>query len=255
MDLGIGCADGDRQQLTNRVTTVDTPSSLSRACWDSDSIARFSLDGYRLVPGVLDPAICDDLIHALTRPPTTRARGGLRDLFAVPLVITVARSPAVRALVEPLLGGGAAAVRATLFDKVHGANWRVPWHRDRLIAVRQRCEVPGFSAWSMKNGVDHVEPPRPLLDAMIAVRLHLDPVDHANAPLRVLPGSHRLTDTDAIHESAAQTIVCARGAALIMRPLLYHASAPALTPDHRRVLHLEYAAGDLPGGLEWHDRW
>lgn len=40
-----------------------------------------------------------------------------------------------------------------------------------------------------------------------------------------------------------------------MRPLLLHASSPALAPAHRRVLHLEYAAAPLPPGLEWHERW
>ena len=38
----------------------------------------------------------------------------------------------------------------------------------------------------------------------------------------------------------------------IMRPLLLHASASGTGPGRRRVIHLEYAAEDLPGGLEWY---
>jgi hypothetical protein len=38
-----------------------------------------------------------------------------------------------------------------------------------------------------------------------------------------------------------------------MRPLLLHASSPAASPRHRRVVHLEYAAADLAGGLAWHE--
>jgi len=38
-----------------------------------------------------------------------------------------------------------------------------------------------------------------------------------------------------------------------MRPLLLHASSPAVSLSRRRVLHIEYAAEELPGGLEW--RW
>ncbi len=38
-----------------------------------------------------------------------------------------------------------------------------------------------------------------------------------------------------------------------MRPLLLHASASGTNPGHRRVIHLEYAAVSLPGGLEWYD--
>ena len=41
---------------------------------------------------------------------------------------------------------------------------------------------------------------------------------------------------------------------MLMRPLLLHASSSSSKPEPRRVIHLEYAADDLPGGLEWHDR-
>jgi hypothetical protein len=39
-----------------------------------------------------------------------------------------------------------------------------------------------------------------------------------------------------------------------MRPLLLHASSAASAPGHRRVIHIEYAAGNLPGGLAWAER-
>lgn len=29
---------------------------------------------------------------------------------------------------------------------------------------------------------------------------------------------------------------------------------PAAAPGHRRVIHIEYAADDLPGELDWHKR-
>lgn len=45
-----------------------------------------------------------------------------------------------------------------------------------------------------------------------------------------------------------------RGAILAFRPLILHASAPAATPAHRRVIHIEYAVHDLPTPLEWYDR-
>jgi hypothetical protein len=34
---------------------------------------------------------------------------------------------------------------------------------------------------------------------------------------------------------------------------LLHASSAAEAPARRRVLHVEYAAPDLPGGLAWWD--
>jgi len=37
-----------------------------------------------------------------------------------------------------------------------------------------------------------------------------------------------------------------------MRPLLLHASSAARSPQHRRVVHLEFAPRDLlPAGLDW----
>ena len=39
-----------------------------------------------------------------------------------------------------------------------------------------------------------------------------------------------------------------------MCPALLHASARAAAPSHRRVIHIEYAAADPPGGLRWADR-
>ena len=37
----------------------------------------------------------------------------------------------------------------------------------------------------------------------------------------------------------------------MIRPLLLHASSAAESPRRRRVVHLEYAADPLPGGLDW----
>ena len=42
------------------------------------------------------------------------------------------------------------------------------------------------------------------------------------------------------------------GDALLMRPLLLHASSRSMSDRHRRVLHIEYAGFALPGDLTWH---
>jgi hypothetical protein len=36
-----------------------------------------------------------------------------------------------------------------------------------------------------------------------------------------------------------------------MKALTVHASDPAATPGHRRVLHLDFSTVDLPAPLEW----
>ncbi|MBV9852530.1 MAG: phytanoyl-CoA dioxygenase family protein [Armatimonadetes bacterium] len=222
--------------------------------------------GFAVVPGVLDAETADRLIAALDAVPEgdgVRRRGGvyaIRNLLRdVPAIGALARSAAVRALVAPHLGPDAFPVRGILFDKTPDANWNVVWHQDLSIAVRERREVPGFGPWSRKAGVPHVQPPAALLERMLTVRLHLDDCGEDNGPLRVLPGSHRhgRLDAEAIQEWRARVpeVTCPvpRGGALLMRPLLLHASSDAQTPRHRRVIHLEFAAEGLPGGLEWYN--
>jgi ectoine hydroxylase-related dioxygenase (phytanoyl-CoA dioxygenase family) len=127
------------------------------------------------------------------------------------------------------------------------------------IAVTAQIETPGFTGWSMKDGALHVHPPEEILASMITLRLHLDDCDASNGALKVIPGSHRFgkIPTGEITRLAAanEQFICEgpKGGALLLRPLLLHASSPAESPRHRRVLHIEYATQKLPNGLEWFD--
>ena len=93
---------------------------------------------------------------------------------------------------------------------------------------------------------------------MLTVRLHLDAADALNGALRVLPGTHRLGRLSAARiqelRGAEPEFLCAAAAgdALLMRPLLLHASSRSTTVGHRRVLHIEYAGFTLPPELQWH---
>jgi hypothetical protein len=146
---------------------------------------------------------------------------------------------------------------AILFDKNPATNWSLRWHQDRVIAVKQRIEVEGFGPWTIKSGLPHVAPPFEILAGMLTLRIHLDPVPATNAPLIVAPGSHR---QGRIPESEISSIVqqcgtmaCFADAGdtwLYATPIL-HASEAALEPAHRRVSQVDYAVGDLPGGLAW----
>jgi hypothetical protein len=133
-----------------------------------DWLGQLEKDGYAIVPGAIGRAEVERLLAALD------AAGGsegarrresvyaIRNLLdAVPEVRALAESPAVRALVEPVLGASAFPVRGILFDKTPDANWKVAWHQDLAIAVRERRDTPGFGPWSEKAGVTHVQPPPP----------------------------------------------------------------------------------------------
>ena len=221
-------------------------------------------DGFEILPGVLDQPVVTALCEAVARPESSesvRARSGvyaIRNLLAeAPAVRELARSERLLDFVRPTLGQHARAVKATLFDKRPGANWLVPWHQDLTITVQSRRDVPGFGPWTLKAGVVNVQPPASVLEQVLALRIHLDDCDCDNGALRVLPGSHREGRLTAARIEAwrrgCTEVPCPvpRGGALLMRPLLLHASSPASSPGHRRVIHIEYAAADLPGGLEW----
>lgn len=182
---------------------------------------------------------------------------GRRGLLASPSVALLARSPKVLELVRPHLPAEPLPVRALYFDKSPESNWLVPWHQDLTLAVRERKDCPGFGPWSAKEGIPHVQPPAGCLERMLTVRFHLDAASEENGALRVLPGTHREGRLSAERIQALRAEIpehlcsAAKGDALLMRPLLLHASGRARGSAHRRVLHLEYAGFDLPGGLEW----
>lgn len=105
-----------------------------------------------------------------------------------------------------------------------------------------------------------MHPPPAVLDGMVALRVHLDDCGESSGPLRVPPGSHGAGRLDAAaiarRRRDVAEVVCAvpRGGVLAFRPLLPHASSAATRPHHRRVVHLEFAVAELPGGLAWYER-
>ncbi|MFT5905719.1 MAG: ectoine hydroxylase-related dioxygenase (phytanoyl-CoA dioxygenase family) [Cryomorphaceae bacterium] len=165
----------------------------------------------------------------------------------------LAHSESVMSLLPPDM----IAVRSILFDKNEKENWSVAWHQDLTIAVASRVEVVGYSPWSMKDNLPHVQPPSELLDNMVTIRLHLDETPSENGALRVIPKSHLLgkipTNEVAKHLQNQEVICeCLAGDVLLMKPLILHSSRRSEFPLQRRVVHIEYArAGDLPTSLQW----
>jgi len=83
---------------------------------------------------------------------------------------------------------------------------------------------------------------------MLAVRLHLDDCDAENGPLRVRnqqpPVGHfpQRRNLRVVAEHAEALCLARVGEAVLMRPLLLHASSTATNPRRRRVLHIVYHA-------------
>lgn len=222
-------------------------------------LQRFNDLGFAITEPLLDSKQIENLISLIEAETQPSKRGGVRDVMSrVPSLADVAGLPSIRAIVERVLGTEAFVVRSTLFDKIPSANWKVPWHQDVTIAVHGRIETAGYGPWSTKESVTHVQPPAEVLNRMVTVRIHLDPCPRENGALRVMPRTHHLGRIDQNramnHVDETKSVCCeaASGAALVMRPLLIHASSPSELPSHRRVLHFDFAIGKLDGNLEWH---
>jgi ectoine hydroxylase-related dioxygenase (phytanoyl-CoA dioxygenase family) len=212
-------------------------------------------DGFKVIPDVLPAAEVEALRASLS---ALGVAPGHRNLMQrAPAVAAVASSEKLLNLLKDASGSEAFPVRSIFFDKTPEANWLVPWHQDLSIATKEQIDLPGYGPWSKKDGVPHVQPPIEILESMVTIRLHLDDCNKSNGALRVIPGTHRQGRLSAsqiqdIRSRQAEVFCSARaGDALLMRPLLLHSSSEAVTPSHRRVIHLEYACCQLPEGLGW----
>jgi hypothetical protein len=215
----------------------------------------FNSDGAQRFRCAITPAELQGIESAILDLPPDQA--GIRIHGNTGLRPYLEAAGPVGKIAASVLGPACRPVRAILFDKTQATNWALGWHQDRTIVVTERVEVDGFGPWTVKNGLVHVEPPFQLLAGMVTLRVHLDPVPANNAPLLIAPGSHRLgriPEKEVSHVmQRCGTVVCladTRDTWLYSTPIL-HASEAATTPAHRRVLQVDYAVGNLPGGLAW----
>ncbi|HVU26337.1 MAG TPA: phytanoyl-CoA dioxygenase family protein [Verrucomicrobiae bacterium] len=228
--------------------------------------SEFTENGFQIFPAVISDQQCDLLALELsaqfeTYQNSAKSRiGGVRNLLQNRKIAEIASSLKLTSILDRVTDKRLFPVRAIFFDKTAESNWRVPWHQDFAIAVAEKIETLSFTGWSIKDEVLHVHPPRKILENMVTVRMHLDDCNSDNGALKVIPGSHlngKLSSTQ-IGEltSKEKSVVCeiSKGGALLMRPLILHSSSPAKNPSHRRVLHIEFAADELPNGLKWFER-
>jgi hypothetical protein len=210
-------------------------------------------DGLALLSGLLNP----DELRAVERLlPNSDASAGIRIFGNGTLSEWLTDGP-IAPVICSSLGPAARPVRAILFDKTVEANWALGWHQDRTIAVRKRIDVAGFGRWTTKSGVPHAEPPFSIIEKMLTARIHLDPVNGDNAPLLVVPGSHRFgriseAEIDGVVEGCgAATCLANRGDVWLYRTAILHASASSRSKSRRRVLQVDFSSDELPDGLEW----
>lgn len=184
-------------------------------------------------------------------------RPGARIDMASPVAKLLVRDNPLTELLQRL-GLHPAPVRLVAFNKTAEANWSVPWHQDRVIAVAKRNPVDGYSNWVSKDGFWHCEPPLTLLQRMVFVRIHLDSSLATNGPLQLALGSHRHGKIRAEEASTVaekypvETCEAAVGDVLVVHALTLHRSSSASDAASRRTLRVDYAPrAALNDKLEW----
>jgi ectoine hydroxylase-related dioxygenase (phytanoyl-CoA dioxygenase family) len=216
---------------------------------------RFEKEGFALIPAVLGEPDLQRLLEAVSRIDNTGA--GTRSLLDHSWCAALARTLHRHAAIAQLVPAGAVAVQCTYFEKSREQNWLVPVHQDLSIPVREKILHDDLTGWSEKEGTVFVQLPVGILEKIIIVRLHLDDCREEDGPLRVVTGSHRggrigPQDASAIRDASGETICrVPAGGALMMKPLLLHASSKASGQGKRRVLHFVFGPQSLPYGLKW----
>lgn len=187
----------------------------------------------------------------------TQAGAGTRNLLTAAWCAALAAQLGTQPRIAQLVPATHVAVQCTYFEKSRHKNWLVSLHQDLSIPVAERVEHPGLSGWSEKEGALYVQPPLSVLQDLVAVRLHIDPCGPEDGALRVVPGTHRMGVVSAKAGPALRdvhgevTCLAAPGDAVVMRPLVLHASSKSTGQSQRRVLHFLFGPPVLPHGLRW----
>jgi len=112
----------------------------------AQSSERLDVDGFVIVPRILDEAQCDalaELLHAFEAKSASK-RALLSEAWCADTADRLRRHPVVNAN----LSEDAIAVQCTRFDRSPARNWRVSLHQDLSIPVSRRVDSPECSGWS-----------------------------------------------------------------------------------------------------------
>jgi ectoine hydroxylase-related dioxygenase (phytanoyl-CoA dioxygenase family) len=212
--------------------------------------------GFVIVDSVFAPWEMQQLLAELSTSTLPRSRAGIRHAMRNPAVTSFANDSRLIEIASAILGSTAFPYRVTLFDKSPEANWLITWHQDTALPLKNKVKNAAWGPWSVKDRVLYAHAPASALEQVLTLRIHLDHANAMSGALRVLPGTHKLgvLDDEGVLQLAQQASPvdcdCPRGAVLVMRPLLVHASSKSEVSAPRRVLHVEYAAAPIIEGLE-----
>lgn len=199
-------------------------------------------EGRDLLLHLIAPAVGSGAVHHRGGG-AFAARGLLRKVSELGRLLEAC---GIDALASAVLGNRAAPLDATFFDKHARANWTVPGHQDRIVAVASTTA----RKHRLRDGIAYAELDARTLARLVALRIHFDPTDGETGALCVVPGSHLtgvMPSGQISNVPLDQYVPCAAGAGdvLILRPLLLHRSSPSRGEGQRRVLHVVYGSQEL----------
>lgn len=122
---------------------------------------------------------------------------------------------------------------------------------DRIAADQWGCDVPVFGSVHQDLHVDYQRPlfaelpDLALPPYMLVVSFGLIPITGKNGPLEIVPGSHRMSRTDAFRavqasELAIQPLLLEVGDVLIRHPWALHRGTPNKTDVPRALVSIRY---------------
>ena len=214
-----------------------------------------SSQGFLLIPGFLNREELALLRSACQ--PIEQEYGLRQPLQCQPAIAAALPASKLTGILHDFGMQDASIVRNLFFNKNAAHNWLVPWHQDMTICTDRKADMDGYSKWTVKQDIHHVEPPASILENMLTLRLALDDSDAKNGALKVVAGSHRYGKLSALQVqeqvSRRAPVFCEMraGDLLLMKPLLLHASDKSIHAQQRRVLHLEYSKTSLPLPVRW----
>lgn len=216
---------------------------------------QLAVEGFATVQGVLAGGECG----AIAAMAATASAGsvGTRSLLPLAWCQNLVKRLRQHPIIAAVVPAEHVAAQCTYFEKSISRNWLVPIHQDLSIPVSTYVPSSQLQGWSEKEGALFVQPPVGVLQNLIAVRLHLDPCGQSDGPLQVVPRTHergRIDSEAAVRcRRTGPVVTCTldQGDALVMRPLLLHASSKATGTSMRRVLHFLFGPRSLPYGLQW----
>ncbi len=219
--------------------------------------------GFSVLEDIYSVSEIEALIESIEL--TDRSKPAFRkstDLFAirqflkeVPQTLPLIFNARLLTVINHIFGDDYFVVKSIYFDKPGGSNWFVPYHQDLTISVENKVEVEGYGPWTVKPNQYAVQPPLHILESSFTIRIHLDDTDGNNGALRVLPASHLngIVRPDKIDRPKETEVTCSakKGAIMLMKPLLLHASSRTTNGKKRRVIHIEFSNKSLPHPLRW----